>query len=137
MTEAFRAEIEARAGNRCEYCRSPGYIGTHRFSVENIVPRAHGGSAEAENLALACQGCNNFKYVKTAAPDPESREEVPVFHPRRDRWNEHFVWSADLLEVVGVTPVGRATVAALPLNRDEVRRFRRVLIPEGEHPPKF
>ena len=58
-----------------------------------------------------------------------------LFHPRQDEWNDHFEWIPDFLEVLGRTPTGRATIQALQLNRDEVLRFRRVLIPAGEHPP--
>ena len=135
MTEALREEIAARAGYRCEYCRSPQYIGTHRFSVEHIVPRSRGGTDAPDNLALACQGCNNFKYVKVAALDPETGDAVALFHPRQNRWSDHFAWSEDFLDAVGITAMGRASIAALQINREEVRRFRRVLIPEGEHPP--
>lgn len=135
MTEALRALIVARAGNRCEYCGAPGYIGTQRLSIEHIRPQSAGGGDEEDNLALACQGCNNHKYIKVTALDPETGISVPLFHPRQDIWGEHFSWSEDELEVVGLTPTGRATVEALQLNRDELKRFRRVLIPAGEHPP--
>jgi hypothetical protein len=39
---------------------------------------------------------------------------VPLFHPRRDRWSEHFAWN-DLV-LVGLTPIGRATVELLAMN---------------------
>jgi hypothetical protein len=47
-----------------------------------------------------------------------SGEIVPLYHPRRDRWDTHFVWSDDFLLIVGLTPTGRATVATLFLNRE-------------------
>jgi hypothetical protein len=39
------------------------------------------------------------------------------------------------MELVGRTPIGRATVAQLQLNRPGVRNLRRLLRLAGEHPP--
>jgi hypothetical protein len=39
---------------------------------------------------------------------------VPLFHPRRDRWSEHFAW--DDTVIIGQTPIGRATVQLLGMN---------------------
>ena len=39
-----------------------------------------------------------------------------LFNPRTQRWHDHFKWSADGTQVVGLTPCGRATVVALQLN---------------------
>ncbi len=101
-----------RAG-RCEYCRSQARYATQSFSVEHILPRAQGGATRLDNLALACQGCNNHKYDKVAAPDPVSGQLAPLYHPRRDRWDMHFAWSDDFTLIIGITPTGRATVDTL------------------------
>lgn len=48
---------------------------------------------------------------------------MPLFHPRRDRWTDHFAW--DDVMVVGRTAIGRATVKLLAMNdwqRVEVRK---------------
>jgi hypothetical protein len=37
--------------------------------------------------------------------------------------------------ILGVTPVGRATVDTLQLNREALVNLRRVLVAAGEHPP--
>jgi hypothetical protein len=37
-----------------------------------------------------------------------------LYHPRRDRWAEHFAWSGTA--IVGQTPIGRVTVAILAMN---------------------
>ncbi len=105
------------------------------FSVEHIVPRARGGTNTLDNLALACQGCNNHKYLKTEDRDPITGMVVPLFHPRQQRWNDHFVWSEDYTLIIGITPIGRATVEALRLNRPGLVNLRRVLYAMGEHPP--
>jgi len=95
------------------------------FSVEHIIPRQAGGETTLDNLALACQGCNGHKYVKTEGVGPVSGELVPLFHPRRQLWREHFAWNADFTLIIGLTPTGRATVEVLQLNREGLINLRR------------
>lgn len=99
------------------------------------MPQSKGGDGSSENLAGSCQGCNNHKYRSTEAPDPQIGEMMPLFHPRRQLWRDHFAWSLDLTRVVGITPTGRATVELLRLNRPGLVNMRRVLRREGVHPP--
>jgi hypothetical protein len=126
-----------RAHGCCEYCFSQSDYATQSFSVEHIFARARGGTSTPDNLALACQGCNNHKYDKVTAIDPLSNQQVPLYHPRRDRWEEHFAWSDDLALLIGLTPTGRATIAALFLNREGVVNLRRLLAATGKHPPQM
>jgi len=130
-----RQAVAERACHCCEYCRCPEYIGTQAFSVEHILAREHGGTNATNNLALSCQGCNGHKYTKREASDPATGVLVPLFHPRRQHWRDHFSWNEDFTLILGLTPTGRATEKALRLNREEVVRFRRVLRAVGEHPP--
>lgn len=127
--------VVERARGCCEYCRSQAHYATQRFSAEHITPRSRNGQTESDNLALACQGCNNHKYDKIEARDPVSGQLAPLFHPRRDRWAAHFAWSDDFTLIIGLTPTGRATVDALHLNREGVVNLRRLLYAIGEHPP--
>jgi 5-methylcytosine-specific restriction endonuclease McrA len=83
VTARQKAAVARRARGLCEYCRSPTDYSPQAFSVEHILPRAAGGPTRVDNLALACQGCNNHKFTKTEAPDPTTGEMVPLFHPRR------------------------------------------------------
>jgi hypothetical protein len=136
VTEALRQLVTARAHGRCEYCRSREDYATGRFSIEHIQPRAANGPTAAENLALACQGCNGHKAAKTAAPDPETGGLAELFHPRRHAWPEHFAWSEDGSEVIGLTPTGRATVVLLRLNRPPLVNLRHALIAINAHPPQ-
>lgn len=131
----IRSAVAARAGRCCEYCRSQERFAVQPFSVEHIEPRSRSGSDEDDNLAFACQGCNNHKYTRTTAIDPASGLEVPLFHPRRNRWAEHFAWCDDCSEMLGTTAIGRATVVALRLNRPGVVNLRSVLFSIGLHPP--
>ena len=131
-----RNQIARRARGCCEYCLSQEAFSPQTFSIEHIAPRTAGGSDEPDNLALSCQGCNAHKHVKTHAPDPFDLSPAPLYHPRHDRWDDHFTWSADFTEIVGLTPSGRATVEALRLNRPNLKTLRAALFRLGEHPPK-
>lgn len=88
-----------------------------------------------ENLAYACSGCNGRKAIRVQANDPDTGQLVPLFHPRQQRWREHFHWSEDTSYAEGLTPIGRATIEALQLNRSALVNLRRVLHLAGEHPP--
>jgi hypothetical protein len=135
LTTEERRAIEERARGCCEYCRSQLRFAMQPFSAEHIEPRSREGETGLDNLALSCQGCNNHKYTKTEGLDPVSGERVPLFHPRRQRWADHFRWSDDCTLVLGLTPTGRATVETLHLNRPGLVNLRRVLFLAGEHPP--
>ena len=131
---ALRQAVEQRARGCCEYCHSPARYATQRFALEHIRPRSQGGDTHLDNLALACQGCNNHKYNKIQAHDPVTKRLVALFHPRRQRWQDHFTWDARFEIVLGLTAVGRATVEALQMNRPEIQNLRRLLYAAGEHP---
>lgn len=78
-----------------------------RLEVEHILPRTKGGSDDESNLWLSCPLCNRHKSDRTQATDPETGACVPLFHPRRQRWFEHFRWSEDGLRILGLTrPAG-------------------------------
>src|SRR6266852_5076145 len=115
---SLRQFVARRAQQRCEYCRSPAAFAHQSFSLEHIRPRSRKGKRTPGNLALSCQGCNNHKYNRTKAPDPVSGETVLLFHPRRHHWADHFAWSEDATQILGLTRIGRATVEALKLNRE-------------------
>lgn len=136
VSAAIRAKVEARANGLCEYCLLPDEFSSQSFSIEHIIPQSKQGTSELDNLALACLACNNSKYDKTEAIDPVNQQKVALFHPRLDVWNEHFAWSNDFLELVGLTSKGRATIQALKMNRDRHIRLRKFLSAHGKHPPR-
>lgn len=135
VTAEQRQAVVERARGYCEYCRSQACFAIQPFSVEHIIPRSQGGETTLDNLALACQGCNNHKYTKTEARDPVTGDIVPLYHPRRQRWRDHFAWNEDFTLIIGLTSIGRATVEALQLNREGLVNLRRILYAMGEHPP--
>lgn len=132
---ALRQFVFDRACGRCEYCRSPAKYSVDPLVMDHIQPVSRGGQTIADNLALSCQTCNNYKYNKIAAPDPATDQLAPLFHPRQMDWNQHFTWNEDATQMLGITPTGRATVALFQANREGVVNIRRVLVMMNEHPP--
>ena len=132
-----RQIIIERAQGCCEYCLCQVDFATQSFSVEHILPVSQGGDDSLENLALACQGCNGHKHAKREVPDPVDGVLVMLYHPRQQKWSDHFRWSEDYTLIIGLTPVGRATVESLKLNRRSLVNLRRVLFALGEHPPTY
>lgn len=128
--------VTTRAHACCEYCRSQARFSPDPFSIEHIIPRSRGGATEPENLALSCQGCNSRKYTSTEAADPVSGEFVALFNPRLQRWTDHFAWNEDFTLILGLSPVGRATVSKLQLNRHGLLELRGVLAQAQQHPPR-
>ncbi len=104
--------------------------------IEHIVPLAAGGASDEGNLWLACPLCNGSKGSRVQATDPETSQETALFNPRQQVWSEHFQWSNDGIEILGLTPCGRATVVALKLNNENLTRARRRWVLAGWHPPK-
>jgi hypothetical protein len=129
MDAAVREMVWQRAGERCEYCRLPQMAVDLTFHVEHIIARQHSGSDDPSNLCLSCDRCNLHKGPNLAAIDPASGQIVLLFHPRRDRWDEHF----ELVEasIVGRTATGRATAQLFQMNHVRRRELRGQLIAAG------
>jgi hypothetical protein len=129
--------IREAARNRCGYCLAPQDLVLDRLEIEHIVPVGAGGTDDETNLWLACGICNGHKWKHTSEPDPLTNEVVPLFNPRTQTWSEHFEWSEDGIRVIGLTPTGRATVAALKLDSDQVAlAVRTRWVEVGWHPSK-
>lgn len=62
--------------------------------------------------------------------DPENGEIVPLFHPRRDRWSDHFMFLGP--RIVGLTAIGRTTVVVLGMNDARRLDLRAELLASGE-----
>ena len=135
VSARLRRLVATRALDYCEYCHSQARYSIQSFSIEHMIPKEKGGETTLDNLALSCQGCNGHKHTKITARDAVTREIVPLFHPRRQKWSEHFIWNDDCSLIIGLTPTGRATVEALRLNRECVVNLRKLLYAVNEHPP--
>jgi HNH endonuclease len=131
----IRKTVKERANFVCEYCLALSQFSFHPFPVDHIIPLSKGGTNDLDNLALSCQHCNNCKYNKAEAIDPLTGNPAQLFNPRKDDWSKHFIWNDDYTFIIGITPVGRATVACLKMNREEARNLRAALYEFGVHPP--
>ena len=130
MTRELRQAVRERSARHCEYCHLPDLLPhTMRFHLEHILARQHGGLTVLENLAWSCQPCNDLKGPNLSGVDPDTSAIVQLFHPRRDRWEEHFAF--DGFEVVGLSAVGRTTVWLLQMNAPDRLRWRAALRRHG------
>lgn len=135
IPKALREQVKHRAGFRCEYCQTSEWLNGIEGEIDHIIPRAEGGTDRSDNLCLACTSCNGYKQAKTSGTDPDSGQVVALFHPRRQRWEEHFAWGVDATRILGLTACGRATVEALRLNHPLAISARAVWVRAGYHPP--
>jgi hypothetical protein len=105
--------------------------------IDHIIPESAGGLTVPENLCLACFSCNVLKGAKQTWEYPDTQETVRLFHPLRDKWNDHFTWDESRTEIIGRTPCGRATIEALRMNNPTVVNARRRWVSAGWHPPEI
>lgn len=136
ISDEQRERIRKQAGDRCGYCQSSQRYVFGPLEIDHLTPTARGGTDDEENLWLACRMCNGFKSDHTHGRDPVTGEEIRLFNPRTQRWTEHFAWSEDGTQIVGLTPCGRATVVMLQLNNVIAVMVRREWVAAGWHPPK-
>ena len=129
MTDGFEEHVRALAGDACEYCCLPQAASQLRFVLHQVTPRGLGGVRAVENLALCCGRCNRHKAANVSGIDPQSGVMTRLFHPRRDGWSDHFRWED--VTLVGVSPIGRATVAMLAINHPSQITVRDLLRREG------
>jgi HNH endonuclease len=140
INRATRQFVRERSNFLCEYCHSSEAGSTSVFTFDHILPQSLNGSDGEENLALACIRCNGRRYNFTTGIDPKTQTTQPLFNPRNDDWADHFIWSQDGTEIIGITLIGRATVHRLDMNDDRhdsgsIRRARQMWIRGGWHPP--
>ena len=133
MERALEQLVWERAGGRCEYCRVAQEHEPLPFQIDHIIALKHRGPTRASNLCLACFADNHHKGPNIAGLDPRTGKLTPLFNPRRHKWGRHFRWDGPVL--VGLTPIGRTTIAVLEINLGYRVAFRQGLIDEGVFPP--
>jgi hypothetical protein len=131
----LQRQIRAHFVDCCAYCRTAESLTVSIFEFEHIIPRSAAGETIFENLCLACPSCNRYKASRQTAVDSITQQEVNLFHPQLQMWGEHFAWIEDATEIIGLTPIGRATIVALKMNRPQLIRVRKMWVKMGEHPP--
>lgn len=135
ISAALRQRVTETARFRCGYCLISQHVVGPLLEIDHIIPQARGGTNDESNLFLACPMCNSYKADRSETVDPQSGETVPLFNPRTDRWHDHFEWIEDGTIILGKTPRGRATVAALNMNHPDIVSVRRLWVIAGWHPP--
>ena len=123
LNESTKQQVRNRAGHRCEYCQlSQQDSPLARLQIEHVIPIKHGGGDELDNLALACIDCNLHKGPNLTGIDPDTGQTTELFHPRHNRWDDHFRW--DGITIVGTTAIGRTTARVLNMNSDDQLTLR-------------
>jgi hypothetical protein len=131
MNRLTRELVISRAGGRCEYCQLPQQAAPYvSFHVEHIQATQHVNDDSPDNLAFACPDCNRYKGPNLTTLTEDSREVISLFHPRHDRWEEHFQFQNELL--IGLTETGRATIRLLQMNNNERLEMRAALMEAGD-----
>jgi hypothetical protein len=108
MNGPFLAQLRRLADGRCDYCRIPEEFDPLPFQLDHVIARQHGGETALGNLAWSCLHCNKHKGPNIAGIDPVTGQLTALFHPRRQRWERHFMWNGAIL--VGRTRIARATI---------------------------
>lgn len=109
----LRVAVILRANSCCEYCGKPR-VTFLPHEVDHVIAEKHGGSTTLGNLAYACFECNRHKGSDIASLDPQTGALTGLFHPRTQRWQEHFRYDNGL--IIPLTEVGRVTVFLLQIN---------------------
>lgn len=97
--------------------------------MDHIIARQHDGPTSLENLALSCARCNSYKGPNIAGLVPGSQKLVRLYHPRKDNWDDNFVFQGP--KIVGITDIGKTTVKLLQMNHADYLALRESLISEG------
>src|SRR4051794_37016300 len=112
VSPSLHDEVVLRARNRCEYCQLSQLGQEAAFHIDHVIPRAAAG-----------------RPWPAISPWPASHVPCGSGRIRRPRtlspgrkWAEHFRWEGE--RVAPLTPTGRATVAALAMNRPMILAIR-------------
>jgi hypothetical protein len=132
----LRRRVAEQARYRCGYCLTREAVIGRPMEFDHLFPRSLGGLTIEDNLWLACSLCNDHKSNRFLIIDPETGLKMRIFNPRWQEWKAHFAWAEEATRIDGTTATGRATVAALHLNRPSLVLARGLWVAAGWHPPK-
>ncbi|MDX2075963.1 MAG: HNH endonuclease signature motif containing protein [bacterium] len=135
ISKEIHKHVFERAKGLCEYCQTAQKI-VISLEIDHILPISLGGVTHSDNLCVACGFCNQYKKAVIKARDPQTNTIQPLFNPRQQNWNDHFKWDESGTKVVGLTPVGRATIEQLQMNHPLTVNARQLWVIAGWHPPK-
>ena len=102
-----RANIYARDNHTCQYCGDS--LPTSELTFDHVVPVAHGGRKDWENIVTCCISCNRRKGGRT----PDQAGMRLIRHPKRpdkapairitfglrnapESWRDYVYWNVKL-----------------------------------------
>jgi hypothetical protein len=132
VPDALRRLVIDRANGCCEYCLLSQEDSFLPHEVDHIIAEKHQGTTIEDNLCLSCIDCNRHKGSDISSIDPDTGELTPLFHPRYDRWDDHF--RLEGARIVPLTPAGRVTEYLLQMNSPEQLDKRAALIDLHRYP---
>lgn len=117
--KALRDQIRQRAAFACEYCGVNETDTGGLLTLDHFHPQSKGGSDNPENLIYCCNRCNSYKYNYF----PSSNKEPSIWNPTQSPRDQHF-FELDNGQLKALTPVGKATIDLLRLNRPPLIQYR-------------
>ena len=129
FSNAVRQIIAMRANFRCEYCHKPDIIANFSFHIEHIIGLQHKGTNHLDNLAYACATCNWKKGPNIGTLLKPEGSIIPLFNPRKDKWDEHFYVEDGV--ILAKDEIGEGTIQLLDFNAVDRILERRYLIEAG------
>lgn len=121
--------MRERAGHCCEYCGYPESLAFYSHHVDHIVSEKHGGETHEGNLALACRSCNLNKGSDVGTLINDERQPIRLYHPRFDRWKDHFKLVE--INIQPLTRIGYGTITLLQFNHLDRLLERKLLVEIG------
>jgi 5-methylcytosine-specific restriction endonuclease McrA len=104
-----RANIYARDHNTCQYCSEQ--MPTGELTFDHVVPVAHGGRKDWENIVTCCISCNRRKGGRTPVEAgmkllrsprrPDSAPAIRITIGLRnapETWRDYLYWNLELDE---------------------------------------
>src|SRR5262245_16277315 len=88
VPEELRKKIYDQARGCCEYCLLSEVYTIKRHEIDHIYAEKHNGLTVELNLCLSCFDSNRYKGSDLCSLDGD--DVVPLFHPRKHIWSEHF-----------------------------------------------
>lgn len=135
ISRSLLVQIVDRYQNRCAYCQSQQHLMGVSLTIDHIIPQSLGGESTLENLCQACWDCNLTKSDRVTVTNLQTGEAARIYNPFEQLWHDHFQWHERGRYIIGLTATGRATIAALKLNRPQLVESRIYWIEAGWHPP--
>ncbi len=87
--------VEGGFQGKCIHCNTRLYVAQDgelmgKTTVEHIIPQAHGGTNELDNLALACRRCNHEKGRRHDVKGPGNAQYEKMVSFLQERRRKRF-----------------------------------------------